>query len=514
MTGISAYLYCLCGVVAFTKVAAWTIDLEEVRKFFDDQRRKELEQHLSRHEDSYDYGGLVDGRSGDHYADGYAYESYMERKVHGIVRNGTEYLDGLKLAIENFKLTVENCSRANFTQYPGLSWNGTTLGSWNSSWVQGLDSNPSWPQILNISAAMLGLNSSNPLPPVGSTLPGEGLDRGRCANATREREKVRRLADLALWTTRQLQDRAMKGSYEGHDDEEIELLVRLAWFLEQLAQVTGFDPNADKFVKEKGASSERDRQRSSTEAPLNPLALPVPEEVKLQMISCLQQNSSVPATERCAIPVQLPPLLRMALSIPENNDSVPLKSSNATSDSDTGPSTSSPPSLETLDTVEDNQMSKLAPFRGAVKSVRKRSLSDVDEPALKKRSARDDVHRPLFDEYSKAKFGVHPVEHSRRLKDKSFRNDGLKSVRRRSVGYDRLTIRESEDPMQDISYYVKNKPGTNRRPSAVGAAEARLALERIFQTGNIEVVRRYGANYNPLVPSPFYFGVIKTISDI
>lgn len=85
----------------------------------------------------------------------------------------------------------------------------------------------------------------------------------------------------------------------------------------------------------------------------------------------------------------------------------------------------------------------------------------------------------------------------------------LKSVQKRSI-----VIEQSEDPMKDISYYVKNKPGTNVRPSLADAVRVRASLERIFNTGNIEVVRRYGANYNPLIPSPFYFGVMKTLSDI
>lgn len=73
--------------------------------------------------------------------------------------------------------------------------------------------------------------------------------------------------------------------------------------------------------------------------------------------------------------------------------------------------------------------------------------------------------------------------------------------------------RISEDPFRDISYYAKNKPTTNINPSLTQAAQARLALEQHFATGNILVIRQYGANYNPLVLNPFYFAFLRTLAD-
>lgn len=73
--------------------------------------------------------------------------------------------------------------------------------------------------------------------------------------------------------------------------------------------------------------------------------------------------------------------------------------------------------------------------------------------------------------------------------------------------------RESVDPQGDISYYIKNKPGRNYNNDLSQALQVRAGLEQVYNTGNIEVVRRFGANYNPLNPSPFFAGIIKSQAD-
>ncbi|XP_037298944.1 uncharacterized protein LOC115445801 [Manduca sexta] len=88
-------------------------------------------------------------------------------------------------------------------------------------------------------------------------------------------------------------------------------------------------------------------------------------------------------------------------------------------------------------------------------------------------------------------------------------------IHRRSVHYEDMFLpRIPDEPTRDISYYVKNKEGTNVSPNLLQAAQVRLGLQQAFQTGNIEVVRRYGSNYNPLVPSPFYAGVLRSAADV
>ncbi|CAK1587956.1 unnamed protein product [Parnassius mnemosyne] len=622
MTAVSTFGYCLCITFVFTEVASWTTDLEEVRRYFDHQKQHDdYHHHLNGYnDDNYeDYDGM-EGQHGRQYAEDYGYETYMEGKVHGIIRKGTKYLEGLKLAMEKYKQTIENCSRIDFTAFdeninttvvPGLKWNDTSqsLPS-NSSWVPGLNTNPALLQILNSSASAIGDLNRNSAEGNSNTTWRSALEapirnltemeteRIKCEKATKETEHVRRLADLALWTTRELQDRAMSGipypGHPGHDDEDKELLIRLAWFLDRLAQITGYEPDVSDFVVVPETTT------STTPAPLNPLALPIPEDVKRQMMSCIQRNSSAPATERCAIPVQLPPLLRMVLNLTEDNATVTVNSStqtvlDASSEVPTDPSTlpdisTIPPpeepsvqpsnTLEKLWSDENKKLSKFPPSE-AVKSIQKRSANDpllkvmkyyvkdklfdgsnpkeskternkenfyidnnINKPkSIQKRSnfvkraillhIPKETHKDISP-YVNHKSGVY-YNTDKSLKEQiktyttkmresdtfTIKNNirkskkSLKSIQKRSINYkNKITVREPEDPTQDISYYVKNKPGTNIKPSVAGAIEARLGLERIFQTGNIEVVRRYGSNYNPLIPSPFYFGVIKTISDV
>ncbi|CAG4936810.1 unnamed protein product, partial [Parnassius apollo] len=199
MTAVSVFGYCLCITFVFTEVASWTTDLEEVRRYFDHQK-----QHDDHHHHLNEYYGDnyedYDGMKGQHdrqYAEDYGYETYMEGKFN-----------------KNINQTV----------VPGQRWNDTSpsLPS-NSSWVPGLNIDPDWLQILNSSAsAMEGLNQ-NPAELNSNTMWQSALEapirnftemeteRIKCEKATKEREHVRRLADLALWTTRELQDRAMSG---------------------------------------------------------------------------------------------------------------------------------------------------------------------------------------------------------------------------------------------------------------------------------------------------------------
>ncbi|XP_075989200.1 uncharacterized protein LOC142985115 isoform X2 [Anticarsia gemmatalis] len=90
----------------------------------------------------------------------------------------------------------------------------------------------------------------------------------------------------------------------------------------------------------------------------------------------------------------------------------------------------------------------------------------------------------------------------------------LHSTVKRSLHYEHMYLpRYPENPVGDISYYVKNKDGRNYNPSLLQAAQVRLALEQAFQTGNILVIQRYGSNYNPANPAPFYTGVLAGAAD-
>ncbi|PZC71009.1 hypothetical protein B5X24_HaOG214441, partial [Helicoverpa armigera] len=148
------------------------------------------------------------------------------------------------------------------------------------------------------------------------------------------------------------------------------------------------------------------------------------------------------------------------------------------------------------------------------KSVQKRSL-------FNKKSVHIHIPKPIqvvrtyintrrpHHEKSKLLSHLHKIHELKHKKAKK-----VHKIIKRSVHYQRMYLpRVSKDPQGDISYYVKNKAGTNINPDSVQAAQMRAGLELAFQTGNIEVVRRYGANYNPLNPNPLYVGIIGSYAD-
>lgn len=100
-----------------------------------------------------------------------------------------------------------------------------------------------------------------------------------------------------------------------------------------------------------------------------------------------------------------------------------------------------------------------------------------------------------------------PKQRSRRV-SKLFRS-------KRSYTYERDVDkpRDPEDLFKDISYYVKNRPGTNYNRDFVQAAQVRAGLEQIFLNPNIQTVRMYGANYNPLILDPLLGGAIRAAAD-
>lgn len=101
-------------------------------------------------------------------------------------------------------------------------------------------------------------------------------------------------------------------------------------------------------------------------------------------------------------------------------------------------------------------------------------------------------------------------------KEPNFENDLEHSKRpKRALTYERNVAkpRKSEDLFQDISYYVKNKKTTEFNPDFVQAAQRRANLEQIFLRPPIQVVRQYGSNYNPAIPNPFVFGILRFTAD-
>ncbi|XP_026314089.1 uncharacterized protein LOC113225854 isoform X1 [Hyposmocoma kahamanoa] len=450
----------------------------------------------------------------------------------------------------------------------------------------------------------------------------------QCERATQAREHVRRLAELVVWATRELEDRAYAKKYDGHhddddeeeDEEEAELLLKLAWFLDRLAYLTGFEPNPKKYI-----TTPPPRTTTTTPQPGSLALVPIPQPVTQFYINCLKNSSSpLPAVERCTFPNPMPEELIRLFNITTPTTSTTLPPD----DMGVLPQNTQRPAASMLSEVLlPAETSKVT----AVKSIKKRSLTDNpmlyfmkyyakhkvwhnDNTDLGNGKNSNDYHATKYlgndafnvnnelieSDKKKVKRSVKKFEHLRlpedpfqnisyvvkhktqksvnyvkndgealKMKaifDKMRKSDGLiaknslknlqrtlknvqkrsidftkvlplnsvenskntktyligkfrpdkgyyKKVHKRSVDYAKKVLPEkSRDPQGDISYYVKNKPGTNFNADPVQTAQARAALERMFQNPNIEIVRRYGSR-GPVYANVILEGALLTFGD-
>ncbi|OWR41763.1 hypothetical protein KGM_204623 [Danaus plexippus plexippus] len=179
-------------------VASWTV------------RREDME--LSVDEKPVNKNSLEDARDGERpdvmekfkYANGYDYQGYREMKISNVIRSGSVYLEGLSGALLDYRHMLEAC----------------------------------------------GTNSSETSMPESSE---------SCASASEDIKLVQRLSELALETTKKLRD---KGHGVDKDDqsEENELILQLAWFLDQLARLTGYKQNDTNIPTDTKASAEKTRE--------------------------------------------------------------------------------------------------------------------------------------------------------------------------------------------------------------------------------------------------------------
>ncbi|KAL0808293.1 hypothetical protein ABMA28_012787 [Loxostege sticticalis] len=615
------------ALILFTvisQVAAWTIDLPEVRKFYferfekhDEPKNVETYDNIKGNSAHNDKDGLYydlknnnviinHGENNSKYADSFNnYESYMVRKVQDALANGSEYLDGLRLSIERYIEVLENCSRLNLTTESSPEQTNVTTRDWMTT----------------------------------------------CRRATESSEHVRRLAELALWTTRRLQDVAFTAKYSKDDSmEENELLLRLAWYLDKLAHLTGYDPHP--------ADHTTTAKPPETPSPsVFPNFLPkISDEVKAAILNCLRANSTEPATVRCALPIPQPALRQIARMYnisgriyeddlsPDTSGRVPRRLSDDTA----------APSLEPELLLATDNKRVFPPILTPVKSVQKRSVSDSVDPLVKvmkyyvkhknwvnsnpltdnvdESTHRSDVFdtkndlpvkkvqkrsidfKPQqlnklenpwqdFTKYIKSKSSIHYNINQQRFRaaleaihtKKMLSNNKIKKLKKifryrrspyefehhhhehfphfphdhvikthtdvhydvpkdpahvaketvekikatidkihtkkvalhkkiealkhilrakRSIDYEGVVNpRVPENPQKVLSYYVKNKAGTNVNVDLAQAASLRASLEAAFQRGNILVIERYGSNYNPAVPNPFLAGLAETLAD-
>lgn len=256
-------------------------------------------------------------------------------------------------------------------------------------------------------------------------------DYKKCQEAVTERERVRRVAQLAVITTREIQDRIIT-----NNDDEFEnknLLLRLAWLLDKLAHMTGFEPKPEDYLT---TDSPKPLQMTPKEIPREFVTDGnVTDDRKMMMIKCLDKdnNDTRAAFERCPDDAPMIPSIRAMF-----NNSTQKPNSQPTSTNSNGPNAN----VETQD-------------GGVVRSRR----------------------------------AIH--EHG-----------------------EKIISRIPEDPLQDISGYVKSKPGTTVQNSPVQTEQLRLYMLYAFQNPNIVITRRYGSNYNPAIPNPFYGGIVRSGADI
>ncbi|XP_063898872.1 uncharacterized protein LOC126056147 [Helicoverpa armigera] len=327
---------------AFAEVSSWTIDLPEVRKFLFEKHEHSKKYHG--HE-KVDYSpqdrkfySNIEGNSKHHeedrkhhhhhndhsYENEYGHHSYMEKKVYDIVRDGSSYLEGLQKSLEDYSSQLKGCQENNNTNWESSNPPISIPSSSNSS------SSPN-----NGSMPMLNFNNYDNSPvPSRPRYPSESrgyiLNSRRkmsCEEVTDSSEHIRRFASLALDATRRLQDFAYAKKYQKTDEqEENELILKLAWFLDRLAYLSGFEPEIE--------HSEPNSTRSpTTEIPSPQTLVPSSEELNKQFRDCIQMNSSEPATERCRYPLEIPEMVQQMLNISGTTSSPSSPSGSMTPDS-------------------------------------------------------------------------------------------------------------------------------------------------------------------------------------
>ncbi|CAH2101580.1 unnamed protein product [Euphydryas editha] len=188
-----------------SKVTSWTVDLDEVKKHLKENEVRSVENG---DDVKNDENSILD----ENYASDIEYQSYKEKEVSSIIRNGSVYLEGLSKALMSYRYMVYNCSKMN-----------TTL-------VDSKERN----ELLSV-----------------------------CRTAANNSEYIQKLSELALMTTNQLRDKADDKKVDERNENE--LLLQLAWLLDRLAYLTGYEPNPKDYINtEELPTSEIEEKRNNT----------------------------------------------------------------------------------------------------------------------------------------------------------------------------------------------------------------------------------------------------------
>ncbi|CAH4034353.1 unnamed protein product [Pieris brassicae] len=416
--------------VLSVQVSCWTVDLAAMNELnleteVSDQNSENVGSDL---EDVYQSSELE-------------YQSYMEKRIHGALNNGSIYLDGLRQAMAHYRERLDNC-----TNVP------TTTQS--TTW----------------------------LPENDPTVPSEP---DLCRSIMAASDQVTKLSELALWATNELRERKFADKDTAQQEEE-ELLMKLAWFLDQLAQLTGYLPDPSEYQHNATESSTMQMEEISTTT--------IPETtISLEIMQSVENG---------------PPLPKRAPKLTNNikKRSVDNEMTNFAKNyikykvwnTDNSDINIKSDSYEVKNEINTKSRQKRGIF--AKKSIQLR-------PPTKKRNFKAKkiyVEKPKRHFFQKQHGGMAVKIIRKAVKPK---------LAKRSVYYkDYGVSRIPEDPMQDISYYVKNKPGTMYSPSVVQVANVYDSLMKHYNLATFEMIKRFGSNIT-LGMDNLTNGAVKSMAD-
>ncbi|XP_038221000.1 uncharacterized protein LOC119838927 [Zerene cesonia] len=428
--------------VLSVQVVCWTVDLSEMNKLDAEMVTTEKNEEINEEErmkndinDEY--------QTTNNYAEDLEYQSYMEKRIHGVLNNGSIYLDGLRKAMAHYRETLENCSTLSTTPAP-------------STW---LPENGTYQQ----------------------------SEEDICRSVLAASDQVTKLSELALWATNELRERKFAKDKESAQEEE-ELLLKLAWFLDQLAQLTGYAPDPSDFQT-------TTLEFTTTEPTITTdTQTPTTDTSDFEIMQSVENG---------------PPLSKFApknlkitkRSVDETTNFIKnyVKYKVWNSDNDNG----------NRDDKNDDSFDVQNHLN--VKPIQKRSVSTKKATIMRPLSLRN---LSKMNYKSDPKKRVNRLLKKYRVKDKkTMRKIDKKMVQKRSViYYSDVISRIPENPMQDLSYYAKSKPGTIINPSFSQEDNVYHTLREHLNVHHLDEVKRFGANVTVGVVA-LNLGINKTLAD-
>ncbi|XP_050676810.1 uncharacterized protein LOC126973520 [Leptidea sinapis] len=279
--------------------------------------------------------------------------------------------------------------------------------------------------------------------------PDEASAKTPCERIIEASGQVTRISELALWATNQLKERKFAENKNTAKDEEEKLLMKLAWFLDQLARLTGYEP-------ELADATTTPALDDTTET----------EEDKIGTLEIMDSVENGPS-------VTLPP--KRSIQKRSLNDPTTVFVQNFIKHK-----------VWNNDNTDNNNNHKTFDVQNELQAKRKQKRT------IKFPTIMWEVFKPknIIEKVKRLQVGL-----------KKFQTPGIgvavtKTIRKRAANYaNEFSVpKVPENPMQDISYYVKNKVGTYISPDIVQELQVKDNMEKILDRGNINNVWFYGSN--------------------